>query len=375
MAAKKSSFLPKLFVFLIVVAVGVFGIIQWTRPEALVAEVFRGRAVDAVPGSVVVEAGFIMDIKSEIGGRLIFTSLEPGKRFEEGEVLVRIDTGDIELEVQKLESDFAAARRRVQIGSSTTLELANAKDNLRNLERLADLGQISDNEIIQARRAVQQVEQRVALEAVANQNMLEGYENQLLVKRRQMDKMTVRAPFDGVVSEVIARPGDLIGGGSPIARLISTSRTVEARISEENFAGIAVGQKAAVRFLGYGDQLYDATVEQILPTADAETQRYVVYLRVEVDPVLLVPGITGEVSIVVGERDNTLIIPRRALFGSNVYVVTGGVVELRQVRTGFTSLNDVEITEGLTEGELVIVDRLDIFRAGDRINTVSATAN
>lgn len=375
MAAKKSSFLLKFIVFLIVVAIGVYGIIQWTRPEALVAEVFRGRAVDAVPGSVVVEAGFIMDIKSEIGGRLIFTTLEPGKRFKEGDVLVRIDTGDIELEIEKLESDFAAARRRVEIGSSTTLELANAKDNLRNLERLASLGQISDNEIIQARRAVQQVEQRVALEDVANQNMLEGFENQLLVKRRQMDKMTVRAPFDGVVSEVIARPGDLIGGGSPIARLISTSRTVEARISEENFAGIAVGQKASVRFLGYGAELYDATVQQILPTADAETQRYVVYLGVEVDPVLLVPGITGEVSIVVGERDNTLIIPRRALFGSNVYVVTGGVVELRQVRTGFTSLNDVEIISGLKEGELVIVDRIDIFRAGDRINTVLATAN
>ena len=375
MAAKKSSFLPKFIVFLIVIAVGVGVILQWMRPEALVAEVMRGRAVDAVPGSVVVEAGFIMDIKSEIGGRLIFTALEPGKRFKEGEVLVKIDTGDIELELEKLESDFAAARRRVEIGSSTTLELANARDNLRNLERLSALGQISDNEIIQSRRAVQQVEQLVALEAVANQNMLEGYENQLLVKRRQSDKMTVRAPFDGVVSEVIARPGDLIGGGSPIARLISTSRTVEARISEENFAGIAVGQSAAVRFLGYGDELYEATVAQILPTADAETQRYVVYLRVAVDPVLLVPGITGEVSIVVGERDNTLIIPRRALFGSNVYVVTGGVVELRQVRTGFTSLNAVEITEGLVEGELVIVDRIDIFRAGDRINTVLATAD
>ena len=133
MAAKKSSFLPKFIVFLIVIAVGVGGILQWMRPEALVAEVMRGRAVDAVPGSVVVEAGFIMDIKSEIGGRLIFTALEPGKRFKEGEVLVKIDTGDIELELEKLESDFAAARRRVEIGSSTTLELANARDNLRNL--------------------------------------------------------------------------------------------------------------------------------------------------------------------------------------------------------------------------------------------------
>jgi len=375
MNAKSSSFVLKFCVFLGVVALGVFAVVHWLRPEARVAEVKRGRAVDAVPGSVVVEAEFVMDIKSEIGGRIVFTELAPGRPFREGDLLVRIDTGDIELEIEKLSSDYAAARRRVEIGSSTTLELANARDNLRNLERLAALGQVSENEIIQSRRAVQQVEQRAALEAVANQNMLEGYENQLQVRRRQMDKMAVRAPFDGVVSEVIARPGDLIGGGGPIARLISTSRTVEARISEENFAGIAVGQRAAVRFLGYGDQLYDANVAQILPTADPETQRYVVYLLVETDPVLLVPGITGEVSIVVGTRENTLIIPRRALFGSNVYVVNNATVELRQVRTGFTGLNDVEILEGVKEGELVIVDRLDTFRAGDRVNTALIAAN
>src|SRR5690606_37334579 len=113
--------------------------------------------------------------------------------------------------------------------------------------------------------------------------------------------------------------------------------------------------------------LYPARVDKILPTADPDTQRYSVFLEVEIDPEILVPGITGDVSIVAGEHQNTLIIPRRALFGNNVFVVTNGRVELRQVQTGFTSLNHVAILDGLSEGELVVVDQLDTFRDGDRV--------
>ncbi len=371
--AAKSSFAAKAVLFLVVVAALIFGLSRWTRPVALVAEVTRGRAVDAVPGSVVVEAEFTMEIKSEIGGRLIRSTLDPGKRFPDGSLLVQIDTGDIDLEIEKIESDYQAAKRRVEIGTSTTLELATAKENLANIQRLGSLGQISDNEVLQAKRAVQQIEQRVSLEGVADQNLLEGFENTLKVKKRQREKMTIIAPFDGVVSEVIARPGDLIGGNSPIARLISTSRTVEARISEENFSGIELGQKASVRFLGYGDQTYDASVIKILPTADAQTQRYVVYLDVDIDPVMLVPGITGEVSIVVGERENALIIPRRGLVGSTVFAVKDGVVQRRQVKVGFTGLTQVEILSGLEEGDVVIVDRIDAYRDGDRVGTTLAS--
>jgi RND family efflux transporter MFP subunit len=214
---------------------------------------------------------------------------------------------------------------------------------------------------------VKQIEQRVALEEVGNKQLIETYENTLKVKKRQLEKMTVRAHFDGVVSQVYARPGDLIGAGSPLALIISTSRTVEAKISEENFAGIRIGQAASVRFLGYGSQLYDAKVTKILPTADPLTQRYIVHLEVQIEPEKLVPGITGEVSIVVGERPAEAIVPRRAVFGRNVYVVEDGRVHLREVELGYESVTAAEILKGLKAGEQVIVDQLDTFRDGDRV--------
>lgn len=345
----------------------------WFRPTAVVAPVERGRAVSAVPGSVVVEAEYTMDVKSEIGGRIAFSALDPGKRFAEGEVLLRIDTTDVDLEIARVQSEFETAKQRIEIGSAVALELASARDTLAQLERQARLGSLSESELTRRRREVQQIEQRLALEEVANRSLLENYENTLKVKQRQREKMTVTAPFDGVVSEVLARTGDLIGGGAPIARLISTSRTVEARISEENFAGIRIGQPASVRFLGYGVQLYEATVTKILPTADPETQRYIVHLEVDLALEQLVPGLTGEVSIVVGARDHALNIPRRALFGNHVWAVRGGVVELREVKVGFTSLNHVEILDGLTDGDQVIVERLDTFREGDRVRTTVAS--
>jgi RND family efflux transporter MFP subunit len=367
--ALKPSFFAKLAAAVVVVCLLVFGLIIWMRPTAIVVPVVRDLAINAVPGSVIVEAEFIMDIKSEIGGRIVHSELEPGRAFKKGDLLVRIDPRDVELEIDRIQNDIQAAKQRVAVGSGIELELATAREQLENFERLHRIGQLAETELVQRRRAVVGIEQRLELEKVNNASGLAKLENELKVKQRQLEKMTLYADFDSVVSLVYARPGDLIGGGAPIARLIATSRTVEARISEENFAGIREGQKASVRFLGYGGQLYGANVAKILPTADVETQRYIVHLNVDLDPVALVPGITGEVSIVVGERDNALVIPRRALFGNNVFVVNRNTVNIRQVKVGFTSLNVVEVLEGVEEGELVIVDRLDTFRDGDRVRT------
>jgi multidrug efflux pump subunit AcrA (membrane-fusion protein) len=131
---------------------------------------------------------------------------------------------------------------------------------------------------------------------------------------------------------------------------------------------IKVGQRATVRFLTYGKDQYNARVAKVLPSADSATQRYTVYLEVFLpEGRTLVPGLTGEVSIVIAERDNAVIIPRRALVGDYVYVVDGSRVVLRKIEKGYESLNQVEIISGLKAGELVIVDQQDRFRRGDRV--------
>ncbi len=349
--------------------------VHFSRSIALVARATSGPALKQVPGSVIVLAEFEMELKSEVGGRVVNSALDPGSKVAAGEVLAQLDTGDLELEIEGIRMRYEADKQRIAVGSAIELELQTAREQLEEFERLTRSGSRSEAELTRERRRVRAIEQRVELERVNNQLLIDGYANTLRVKQRQLEKMTIAAPFDGVISEVgAARPGDLIGSNWPLAKLISASRTVEAKISEENFADLRLGQRASVRFLPYGGALFEGVITKILPTSDPETQRYMVHLDVKIEPEQLVPGITGEVSIVVGERNADANIPRRALFGNNVYVVKDGRVVLRQVEVGFTSLTTVEILSGLTEGDEVIIDEIDRFRDGDRVRTKLLTA-
>jgi RND family efflux transporter MFP subunit len=218
---------------------------------------------------------------------------------------------------------------------------------------------------------VETINQQLALEKVRDEEDLATDENTLKKNKLELERMTIKAPFDGVVSVVNAHPGDLINPGDPIITMITTDRIVEAKISEENFANIRPGEKVSVRFLPYGAWVYNGTVTKVLPTADPETQRHLVDLVVtDIEPEKLIPGITGEVSIEVGRHPAKSIIPRRALLNENVYVVKNGRVELRQVKKGFVWLTGVEILEGLEPGEQVIVEDLDSFHDGDSVSTL-----
>ncbi len=357
-------------VILVVVLAGLaFVAMQLTRSRAIVAKVASGRAVDAVPGNVTVRAEYAMDLKSEIGGRIVATDLDEGKVVKEGDFLLQLDPTDTKLEIERIENDLKSAQARLQVGSVAAPDLENAKSDLQNAERQFKLGSLSNTDLQKAQRAVTQLEKKVQLEDVTNQQSVETLTNELKTKKHQIEKMRMTAYFDGKVSAVDARKGDLISPNATIATVISTSRTVEVRISEENFSGVKVGERARVRFLGYGNDFYEAKVTKVLPTADPDTQRYIVFVSVNIDPEKLVPGITGEASIVVGERDAKALIPRRALFQHFVYVVKDDIVEQRAVEPGFTSLNQVEILKGLEPGELVIVEELDRFHPGDHVHT------
>ena len=361
----------KLLGVAVLIAVAAWLGVQTMRPEALVVAAKRERAISAVPGSVTVLAERALQVKSDVGGRVLSSKLELSAKVVAGGVLVELDKTDVELQIEQLENDRDAAQRRIKIGTATQYELLNAKDQLATFEVQHRQGTITAVDVEKQNRLVKQLEQKLELENVANAQALARIETDLKVVRRKRDLMTVRSPVEGVVSAVFVKPGDLIATGEPLATIIADSRVIEAKISEENFSGLRLGQRATMRFLSYGATLYPAKVEKILPAADPLTQRYMVHLSSEIDPKLLVPGITGEVNIVVDARDNAIVIPRRALLGRSVFVVKDGRVELRTVEVGFTSLNAVEIVRGINEGDLVIVDELDRFRAGDRVSVVS----
>jgi len=357
-------------IIILALAAAAFAAVYATRPEAVVERIVTGSAVDAKPGSIVVNPDYTMDLKSEISGRVLEQgfALEPGKPVRKGDLLAQLDTKALDIQIEKSEIDYDTAKKRIAVGSSAALDLESAQSDLANFERLNRLGGYADSELAKRRREVKGLEEKVDLEKVVNQAEIDTDLNTLEALRHERDEMTIRAPFDGIVSAIYAHPGDLLGSGASLATLITTSRQVEARISEEDFADIRKGEKASVIFLPYGDDIFDATVTKILPTADPETQRHGAYLDVTIPPEKLVPGITGEVSIVVGAHQARAIIPRRALFaGDQVFVVVDGRVELRRVKKGFVWLRGIEVLDGVAPGEQVIVEDLEKFHDGSRV--------
>src|ERR1039458_7703662 len=258
----------------VLVAIGATAVV-YVRATAKVEVVVSGDAIDARPGSVTVKEEYSMDMKSEVAGRVLKVgyTLFIGMHVKEGDLLVHLDTGDIQIAIDQAQNMYNSTKARIGVGSAATYLLETAKSELANTERLFKMGQESDSNFQKARRAVETQEQQLKLENVRDQQDLITYETDLRSKKRQLEKMTITAPFEGEVSAVFAHPGDLINIGSPIVTLITTSRIVEAKISEEDFANVKVGEKASVTFLPYGEFLYNGTVKKILPTADPETQR------------------------------------------------------------------------------------------------------
>ena len=152
-----------------------------------------------------------------------------------------------------------------------------------------------------------------------------------------------------------------------MAEVFSQAVVVEAKINEQNFSGIQPGLEATVRMLSYGNQLFEGTVERVLPTADPTTQQYTVLLDLDIDKDLLLPGLSGEASIVRRKIPDAIVIPRRALMGNFVFTVVDGVARLTPVQVGVSGLKLVEIKQGLAEGALVISDEMGDLKDGDLV--------
>jgi RND family efflux transporter MFP subunit len=397
MCAKQTSgrVLLKLGVVIVVLAGIGFAALRGLQKTARVKAVERSTAVDAVTGSVFVDAdgGTHKELKAEAEGKVAESaSIVRGKRFKKDDVLLQLDTADYVRQVEDYRRRYLDEKKlaHIRLTSGKPQLLAGVEkltdeerarlyrevsptrklvvEKLAQAKRLFELNSISAEALREAERALENLDLQLQIDALNERRGEVDFKVTMENHQLQLDRMQIRAPDDGEITEANIWNGALIGRGHVVGKFMSHARVVSAKISEESFGRVRVGQVARVRLLTHGDREFDATVSKLLPNAD-EGQRFTAFLDVKVDSAeQLRPGSTGEVTITVDARPNALMIARRALFDSDkVFVVKHGQVELRTVKVGYLALNVAQVKEGLAEGELVIVDELDQFRAGDRV--------
>ena len=348
------------------------GFQNYTRTDVTVSPVVRGTAIDAVPAIISVDHASIITLSGEEGGRVIESHLILGGAVQRGALLVQLDTTDLQLEAEALQSRIGHRTRRFELRMQEEINLVRFREELDNNERLFAAGNYPELEIKRRRREFQAMKENQLRTQLDETQQLEDQKNQLKRIELRIQRSSIHAPASGIVNRIFAFPGELVAARTRIASIYSESLLISAKINEEDFAGIKVGQDATVRLLAYGSKLFPATITRLIPGADTDSQQYTVILKIEIRPHLLLPGLSGEASIIRNRKSNTLLIPRQALFGDSVFVALDQQAQLRKVLVGARGLNQVEILEGLEEGEAVIIDGAAKLRDGDRIYSTQA---
>jgi multidrug efflux pump subunit AcrA (membrane-fusion protein) len=172
MANKSSGLVLKFLLVAAVLAAAGIALFYALRTTANVAIVYRGKAVDSVPGRITVQAEYEMDLKGEYPGPILRSALDPGKLVKEGDFLVQIDSSKLELEIEKTVNDLDAQKKRVAIGSPYDIDLENARDDLAEKERVFKAGGLAEVDVVRARRGVKALEQKLSLDKVEREQTL-----------------------------------------------------------------------------------------------------------------------------------------------------------------------------------------------------------
>lgn len=358
----------------ILAVAGALGYVWLARPTAEVFAVQRGAAVSAVYGTVRVQPAVRMVVRSRNAGtvRLAQTSagtdIIAGVEVKEGWPLARVESPEFNREVARVETDLKVGEERARLGPPSAQVLKTAEAGLARLEKLAQLNNAPASEVERARNEVQALRERVKSEQLEIDRMMTALREQFNAMQERKAKSEVKAPMDGVLAAVNVTSGDLVGEQTPVFLICTKSYFLEGHVNEEDVGSLKKQMKAVVRLYSYPNKDFTAVLTDIIPTG--ENQRYMVRLSFETPPENLMAGMTGEMNIILGRREGTLVIPTRALMPDQVFVVAGGTVQLRKVKQGLRSLERTEIVEGLKEGELVVTAEHDLFRVGQWVKTV-----
>ena len=200
-----------------------------------------------------------------------------------------------------------------------------------------------------------------SMQRLRNWDIAEEELARLRSEGRPRNTLTLRSPASGVVLEKSAVQGMRFMPGEMLYRIADLSSVwLLAEVFEQDLGAVRAGQAAKVRVNAYPDKVFDGKVAFVYPTVNAETRTARVRIELANRGSLLKPDMYANVELATGERAPRLAVPDSAVIDSGtrriVLVRRGeGLFEPREVKLGLRGDGYVEVSEGIKEGELVVV--------------------
>jgi RND family efflux transporter MFP subunit len=366
------------------VVVVITAISYFFLPVAEVATVRRGTAISAVYGTVRIEPAFVVHVRAQNAGFIRLADEFSagrgaiGKNVEKGQLLATIADEATARQLKQSRTDFQAATERAALPLPSSELLKTAEDNVQRLEKLTALSNVPAVEYQKAKSEAARLRGVVEAERIERDRSLQASEEALKKLEAQMKNSEIRAPIDGLLTNIQTIDGELVAEGNELFTVSSRKNYVRGEVNEEDVGDVKPGMKATVRLYAYRTKEFTAHVSSIQPAADPETQRYTIVLQLENAPDNLMAGMTGEMNVITGTHENVLLVPTRALLVDQALVVKRGIVHKRTVKVGFRTLDFSEAMSGLSLNDHVVVSDQDRLKPGQpvrqrKINVVGKT--
>lgn len=331
-------------------------------------------SVYEAPGTV--RALTTSTLSSKVMGFVRDVRVQPGDRVKEGQVLVVIDSRDLETSVlqakaaeQEARSGVAEAENAIA-AAKAQMELAQV--TFRRMDDLYAKKSISNQEFDEALARLKSAEATHQM-AVSKRAQLDARIAQVAQGVQAASVMRtygeIRSPFSGTVIEKRVEPGQMATPGTPLLTVEQTGRyRLEAPVQESMLGAIREGQTVSVVLDSFG-QTVNARVTEIVPSVDAASRAFLVKATLPAASNLRT-GLFGRLQVQRG-TERTIAIPAEAVSHrgalQSVFVADGDTARLRMITTAGTRDGQVQVLSGLSEKERVIFPRPAGLADGTRI--------
>jgi membrane fusion protein (multidrug efflux system) len=310
-----------------------------------VAQPFRADLRATYSATATITSDNDAPVVARVNGEVVELLVEEGDFVTDGQVMARLDG-------QRLRLEMLAAK--------ASLEQARAE-----YERNQDL------------------HKRGLISAAAFDNLkydLQALEATYELKKLNYGYSSIRAPIAGVVASRDVKPGQHLNVNDLAFRVTDTSELIAyLQIPQSELPKFAAGHEVSIEVASTPGSAYQARIARISPTIDTRNGTFRATAVIDNSTGELAPGMFGRFSIAYEEHAGALVLPTAALIDeddeSAVYVVKDGEVMRRVVETGITSGDKVEILDGLSETDIVVVVGHSNLRDGSKVLASKNTVN
>ncbi len=264
-------------------------------------------------------------LRPEIAGRITKLGFGDGTPVKKGTVLVALDTALPQAELEQVRA-----------------ELGLAKSNFQRTQDLAQKNFVSE---------------RARDEAAANLKVVEA---RLQLAQARLARSQIIAPFNGVMGLRNVSVGDYVREGADIALMEDNAKMkVDLRLPERLLGRVKVGQKIELKFDAFPNQAFPAQIEAIDVTVDSNGRSVIARSSVVNQRSVLRTGMFARGSVILDSRPQAIVVPEESIvpIANDVFVykVLDNKAQRTKIKLGLRKDGKVEVTEGLVDGDVVVV--------------------